>query len=843
MATITVTTRFDENDPGATAGAPGGTGLSLREAITLANADEGADTIVFDASLPVRRITLGSDLPAIDSDLTIDGGANGFTVSGEDQFRGFFVLSGNVRIQSLTIEDASAKGGAGGSASSATGGGGAGLGGALFVKDGAAVTLSDVTFLSNRAVGGDGGLFQPSAFGLGGYGGGGGMGGDGGHTSDPGMGGGGGIGTDADGGGATLTGGPDVISYGNGEGGIVSGAEGGGGGAGVGLSANGAGGSDGGGGGAGATGGGGGGIGGGLGTIVTIIFSGGIPVDVIVTPGGAGGFGGGSGANATFSGGFGGGGGALSDGGFGGGGGGAETESATGEGGFGGGGGTAVDIDSGLGGGGAGMGGGIFVMEGASLTILGGTSISGGSVAGGGGGEGAAAGQAFGAGLFLEGSGALAFNPGAGETQIVADRIEDEAGVVAGGYTPPGGFTPGSWGLVKSGAGILILGTANNFTGATTVNAGLLRVDGSIANSAATVKSGATLGGTGTTGAASIGKGGTLAPGASAGILRTGDLTLAAGAIFGIEIGGNAAGAGHDQVKVTGSVSLGGAALDGALIGGFAALFGESYTIIDNDGANSISGTFAGLAEGAVATIGKMRMGVTYQGGNGNDVALKVVGAVITGTAGGDLGDAAHTIAGEPLPTAGSDLIFGLAGEDSLSGLAGDDVIDGGEDDDRLRGDAGDDTLLGKSGSDRLSGDDGDDDLNGGGGRDVVRGGAGNDVLNGGPRTDKLTGDDGNDTFVFAHPRKPDKVTDFADGDAIALAKAAFTGIGPKGALAAGRFHIGDTAETQKQKILYDADTGWLLYAKKGSATIDPLKFVKIGKDLGHLGSDDFFVI
>ncbi len=49
---------------------------------------------------------------------------------------------------------------------------------------------------------------------------------------------------------------------------------------------------------------------------------------------------------------------------------------------------------------------------------------------------------------------------------------------------------------------------------------------------------------------------------------------------------------GYDQVKVTGTVSLGGADLDLALLGGFTPSIGNSFTIVDNDGADAVSGTF-----------------------------------------------------------------------------------------------------------------------------------------------------------------------------------------------------------------------------------------------------------
>ncbi len=80
MATFIVTTNIDESyDNGdLTAETGDGNGLSLREAIGLANANPGADTILFDASVFIGgatsliRLTLGTELEITDT-VTIDG--------------------------------------------------------------------------------------------------------------------------------------------------------------------------------------------------------------------------------------------------------------------------------------------------------------------------------------------------------------------------------------------------------------------------------------------------------------------------------------------------------------------------------------------------------------------------------------------------------------------------------------------------------------------------------------------------------------------------------------------------------------------------------------------------
>jgi hypothetical protein len=797
MAIITVTT-LDDLDFSDDV-------TSLREAIALANADPStADVITFDASLAGGTIVLESYLPLLDGDMTIDGGANGITISGSGQHRIFFANAGEITIASLTLADGYARGGNGGSAA-APGGGGMGAGGALFVRgslDGhaaPAVTLDNVQILNNAATGGDAG--GQVSDGLTASAGGGGLGGDGGSapnaTDNAGQGGGGAFPGETGQSSAGGTGG----TGGGADGGAGGGVQGGAGGAF----------SGGGGGGNGGTTGGAGGLGGGGGGGGTGITPPGI--------GGDGGFGGGGGGATYFGG----------NGGYGGGGG--LAGGANGEGGFGGGNDSAESHSAG---GGAGMGGGIFVMAGATLTIVGAAGLSGGSVQGGSGSNSAQGGHAFGAGLFLHGSGTLAFAPDAGVTQTITDGIDDEAGVVAAGYIPSAGFTPGSWILTKAGAGTLILDGDNAHGGPTAVNAGTLLVNGATRNSLTTVNAGGTLGGNGVTGAVNVVAGGTLAAGASPGILGTGSLALAAGAFFEAEIGGITPGAdGYDEVKVTGSVDLGGADLDVVLLGGFVPGTGNAFMILDNDGSDAIEGAFAGLAEGDDFEAAGAWFSISYQGGDGNDVVLTAVaappppppavGVTIIGTAGANVVNETTTVPGQPYPTQFDDVIRGLAGSDILFGLGGADLIEGGRGRDYLRGGDGDDALKGDRGADVLNGGPGDDLLTGGKGRDV------------------LTGGEGSDGFVFVDRTHRDRITDFEDGDLIYLAQSAFPRIGPAGMLKEARFHVGAEAETKKQRIVYDEDKGLLLYAKHGSATTDPVKFAKIGAGL-DLDHTDFLV-
>ena len=193
----------------------------------------------------------------------------------------------------------------------------------------------------------------------------------------------------------------------------------------------------------------------------------------------------------------------------------------------------------------------------------------------------------------------------------------------AGDGTISGTITTGTGGLTKDGAGSWTLAGANTYSGATNVNAGTLIVNGSIANSATTVASGATIKGSGNVGDLTVQSGATFAPGNSAGITTTGDFTLNSGATLEIEIegaGGPGVG-GYDQVIVNGDVTLAGN-LSVLPLGGFHRATGDLLTIILNNGTNAVTGTFANV--GPTFTQSGNTFSITYTGGGGdnNDVVL-----------------------------------------------------------------------------------------------------------------------------------------------------------------------------------------------------------------------------
>jgi|GEM_PF-1963686 len=136
------------------------------------------------------------------------------------------------------------------------------------------------------------------------------------------------------------------------------------------------------------------------------------------------------------------------------------------------------------------------------------------------------------------------------------------------------------------------------------------------------VNKGGVLKGTGTLGSIFVNVGGTLAPGMSPGCINSGDLNLSFGT-YQVELADLTACTEYDQTKVTGTVVLGGT-LQIVRYDNMVPRLNNSFTIISNDGTDAVSGTFAGLAQGATTVVDGITYSISYTGGDGNDVVLVV---------------------------------------------------------------------------------------------------------------------------------------------------------------------------------------------------------------------------
>jgi autotransporter-associated beta strand protein len=212
----------------------------------------------------------------------------------------------------------------------------------------------------------------------------------------------------------------------------------------------------------------------------------------------------------------------------------------------------------------------------------------------------------------------------------------------------------GSEGLIKTGTGTMRLEAfaSNTYTGPTTVSAGTLRLENSgvavpgalaiaggtvseersnqIGDTAAvTLNSGGLLklnGLADTVGTLTV-AGGTLSTGGfSAGRLTAGNTSFDAASTLAMKL---VDATNSDRLFVHGTLAVGGT-LQLSLSSPVA--IGTTITLIDNDGTDAVTGTFAGLPQGATILAGGQLFAISYAGGDGNDIVLVATATpVITG--------------------------------------------------------------------------------------------------------------------------------------------------------------------------------------------------------------------
>lgn len=192
-----------------------------------------------------------------------------------------------------------------------------------------------------------------------------------------------------------------------------------------------------------------------------------------------------------------------------------------------------------------------------------------------------------------------------------------------------GSTISGTGGLVKQFSGTTSLTGANTYTGLTTINAGTLAINGSVAGGVL-ANNGGTLGGSGSIGGdVTVGKGATLSAGNSPGTLTVaGNLTLSAGSTSVFELGqsGAVGGTSNDLVSVGGNLTLGGALQATASSAGFYRLFNYGVT----NPAATLAGSFdttSVTGVGGFNAASQQISSTAASAGNPGQVNLSVLGA------------------------------------------------------------------------------------------------------------------------------------------------------------------------------------------------------------------------
>jgi outer membrane autotransporter protein len=185
---------------------------------------------------------------------------------------------------------------------------------------------------------------------------------------------------------------------------------------------------------------------------------------------------------------------------------------------------------------------------------------------------------------------------GTGGIAVASDAFlvfdQGAAGSFAQGLSGSGTFT-------KRGAGALVLGGDNSFSGGTFVQQGLLQVNGNLGSSAVTVQTGGILGGTGTVGSTVVQAGGRVAPGTSIGtLIVNGDFTQATGSFYDVEL--NSLGQ-SDLIDVSGRATIeSGTTITVTKLDAPRLPLGMRYTVLTADG--GVTGTY-GSVTGAAARV------------------------------------------------------------------------------------------------------------------------------------------------------------------------------------------------------------------------------------------------
>ncbi len=217
---------------------------------------------------------------------------------------------------------------------------------------------------------------------------------------------------------------------------------------------------------------------------------------------------------------------------------------------------------------------------------------------------------------------------GSGSTTgvLATDLVNDGSLVFApSGTSVLAQAVSGTGTLTVAGPGRLVVAGTSGLSGATTVAAGSMLVNGALGSTAVWVETGGLLGGTGSiAGAITVNRDATLAPGASIETLLTGDVTWLDGSTFAAEVDSAVPlSVAADLLKVDGDLTISGTvSLDLVDLAASPALFpvGTTLSLVSyskawNGGLFSVGG--APLADGGSLVIGSQLWTIDYDATTG----------------------------------------------------------------------------------------------------------------------------------------------------------------------------------------------------------------------------------
>lgn len=188
------------------------------------------------------------------------------------------------------------------------------------------------------------------------------------------------------------------------------------------------------------------------------------------------------------------------------------------------------------------------------------------------------------------------------------------------------GVVSGAGSMTSIGSGVVFIDANCTYTGPTNVSAGNFVLAGSSLSLSSVV--------TVTGGLLQFANGASVGPvnatagnvacegGGTSQIGNVTDLTLAAGSSLVMAM---YSATNYGTLNASGNVSLGGSNL--VVSFAFTSATGDAFTIINKTSGGAVTGTFAGLAEGATFTSNGRTYQITYVGGDGNDVVVTDISA------------------------------------------------------------------------------------------------------------------------------------------------------------------------------------------------------------------------
>ena len=216
-----------------------------------------------------------------------------------------------------------------------------------------------------------------------------------------------------------------------------------------------------------------------------------------------------------------------------------------------------------------------------------------------------------------------------GEFSGVGEVALDGGNLTAGGTNQDfsfAGIIVDAGDFTKVGTGIFTLTGDHTYTGNFIIQDGKAILNGQSPD-VTVILNGGILGGSGTIGGITVQGSGKITPGNSPGILNvSGPVTLNNLITFEEEINGLTPGTGYDQMIGDNTIELNGATL--TVLPGFSPANGTVFTVISTTG--SLSGTFAGKADGSLFAAGTKQWRINY---TNNSVTLTAVNTLAgTGT-------------------------------------------------------------------------------------------------------------------------------------------------------------------------------------------------------------------